>query len=654
MTYVRDIVVILIVSIGFELISQPNISNNELLSHEQAQEIVKEKSSKCWKLREEDPLLALNIGLETLELASEHKITDYLPRLNNYIGVIYIHYLFDVKNSFPYFHNALTLSLQNNDSVQIAFSYNNLGDAFMLSGNVPLALQHTSQSIEIFESLNHLNGIAYGYYNLGLVYRVKGDYDSSVYYLKKARDIRHDMHDSIGYASVLMDLAKTYEVQGLLDDAMKTYQESYDCHRKINNDTYTAYCLNGMGSIYYLKENYDLAYEKFKASLEINLSNNYYFGLIDVYLNLALVYARLGDIEKGEDVLYKAQKYAHKIGYPSKIVSTHKTYAEFYQILKKYKKASESFGRFIALNDSILSEQQFETLNQLQKNHVMQQNLKDAKSSLLAQKKDRYYLIIIIILMIFLIFMIGLKLLSQFKMNAKLQEVNSTKDKMFSVISHDLRSPFNSLLGFTDLLIEDLKLKKYNNADKYAVIIHSATRETLNLLNNLLTWSRSQTGKIHFTPHEFLVNTLFNDLNSLFKIDSSENNIKLLFKNNIDEKIFADQTILMIILTNLISNALKYTPSEGEVVVSAEKKQQKISFTVSDTGIGISDDILSSILTTNKNIESKTGVRNEKGTGLGLTICKDLISRHNGTLYAENKTGKGSIFSFEIPADKQF
>jgi signal transduction histidine kinase len=644
MVRIRGLIIVILFLVDFYAVSQ-----TKTMSTNEAQALIKENGTKCWRLREEDPKKALKIGIETLQFAIQHKVTESLPLLNNYIGVIYIHYLFDVKNAIPYLHMALTTSLQNNDSIQIAYSYNNLGDAFMLTGNVPIALQYSEQSLEIFTRLDHPRGIAYGYYNLGLVFRVKGNYIKSVQYLEKARDIRYDIKDSRGYASVLMDLAKTYELQGKLEKAMSTYKKSYDCHVKINNDTYAAYCLNGIGVIHYLNENYDLAYENLTESLEINISNQYYFGMIDVYLNLALVYAKLGDIEKGEEALDKADKYSLGLENSSKIINTQKTYAVFYQILKDYKKASESFSRFIALNDSILSIQQFETLNEIQNNYIIRQNLNETKNELLSQKKDRNYLIIIILLMIILVVMTGLKLLSQYKMNRKLQEVNDTKDKMFSVISHDLKSPFNSLLGFSDLLIEDIKANNYKNAIKYASIIHSSTRETLNLLNNLLTWSRSQTGKIHFSPRNFIVNNLFNDLNSFFKMDSEENFIELTFKNNIHDEIFADQTIIRIILTNLISNALKYTYTGGKVVINAVKKGNHFIFSVTDSGTGISGETLKTLFETNNNIESIEGVRNEKGTGLGLEICVDLIARHNGIIYAKSELNEGSTFTIELP-----
>lgn len=602
----------------------------------------------CWKLREIDSDSAVILGEQALALAEDIKFNDEIPRICNFIGVIHIHYLYDVKSSIPYFHKALETSLTNNDSIQIAYAYNNLGDAFMLTGNVPLALEYAMNSLNTFEKLDNLTGLAYGYVNLALVYRLNKEYSESLRYFTLARDIRVQQDDKNGLAYLLLEFASTYKALGNLDLAMEFYEKSYQQHLAIKNESYAAYSLNGIADIHYLNGNYEQALKYYKQSLTLNQERNKRYALIDDYFGLALVHAQLGNREEGEFALNAALEAAAKMDLAKEILKVHENFATFYQILNDYKMATSSMDKFLTLYDSLLSIQKFEILRETQNNFFIKQNLSKAQQELETSTLLRKYLIVIIVLLVLLGLVIVWRLRVHRKLNNKLKLANQSKDKLFSVISHDLKSPFNSILGFSDILIDNLKSKNYDDAGKYASIIYQSSKQNLNLLTNLLNWSRSQTGKIEFNPKPIQIEDLLIDLKEFFKNDIEKNKIDLNFQNEIKSMVKADPNILRVILTNLISNAFKYTKSNGEIAVRAFKRGNKIFISVEDNGIGMSEDTIKK-LRSNETISSTEGLHNEVGTGLGLTICKELIEIHKGQLIIDSELNKGSIFKVEFP-----
>ncbi|MBN2519455.1 MAG: hypothetical protein JXB17_03035 [Bacteroidales bacterium] len=232
--------------------------------------------------------------------------------------------------------------------------------------------------------------------------------------------------------------------------------------------------------------------------------------------------------------------------------------------------------------------------------------------------------------------------------NKQLKILNSTKDKFFSIIAHDLKNPFNVVSGFSDVLLKKINKFDQEKINKYLEIIQSASTSGNNLLNNLLDWSRSQTGNITFKPKKLNLSNITHDTISLFKGEIHQKNITL--NQTIDRKInvIADENMLKTILRNLISNAIKFTPIDGKITISAKPNKSKIEVTIADTGIGIPDDNINLLFRIDTNVTRK-GTSNETGTGLGLILCKEFIEKHNGKIWVESQIGVGSKFKFLLP-----
>ncbi len=238
------------------------------------------------------------------------------------------------------------------------------------------------------------------------------------------------------------------------------------------------------------------------------------------------------------------------------------------------------------------------------------------------------------------------------KSEDELRELNAQKDKFFSIIAHDLRSPFNSIIGYSELLLEQVRMEDYDGIDKFAGIITKSSKQAMDLLSNLLEWAYSQTGKMAFDQEQIVLNTLIKKGLLLFDNIAAQKSITI--KNDVPESliIFADKSMISTVIRNLISNAIKFTREGGEVVVSARQNPEEVQVSVKDNGIGIAPGRAKQLFSFDTNI-STPGTNKEKGTGLGLILCKEFIEKHGGSLWVESDEGKGSTFSFTLPCSNR-
>ncbi len=233
----------------------------------------------------------------------------------------------------------------------------------------------------------------------------------------------------------------------------------------------------------------------------------------------------------------------------------------------------------------------------------------------------------------------------------QLQELNITKDKFFSVISHDLRSPFNSILGFTEILQNEYNEISEDERKLFISSLYESTRNVFSLLNNLLQYSRFQMGLIDFNPKKTSLLEMIIKNVELFKISAKEKNVTLRHSLEYDIPVLAEEDILDSIFRNLISNALKYTDSGGFVTLEAKQNDGFVEISVSDSGVGMDEEVIEGLFKL-ENKQSLPGTKNEKGTGLGLILTKEFVEKHGGQIKVDSKPGQGSRISFTLPLFK--
>jgi PAS domain S-box-containing protein len=230
----------------------------------------------------------------------------------------------------------------------------------------------------------------------------------------------------------------------------------------------------------------------------------------------------------------------------------------------------------------------------------------------------------------------------------RLRELNSTKDKFFSIIAHDLMSPFNSILGLCEILSQNINDKDYQHIDEYGQAIISSSKKAFALLVNLLEWSRLQTGRISFNPVQINFKSIITDNIELFKNSALQKEVLIETDIQPDLKVFADYNMIKTVVRNLLSNAIKYTSKSGNIRISLAQNNQETEFSIKDTGIGIIEEDMDKIF--RLDIQFTTpGTANESGSGLGLMLCKEFVEKHNGRIWVESKPNKGTIFRFIIP-----
>jgi len=232
-----------------------------------------------------------------------------------------------------------------------------------------------------------------------------------------------------------------------------------------------------------------------------------------------------------------------------------------------------------------------------------------------------------------------------------LKETNISKDKFFSIIAHDLKNPFNNIMGFSELLLEDFDNYSKNKVKKILGWINESSTQGYNLLENLLNWSRSQTGRLQWNPESIDLVKLIVSEAELLKKTAIKKNVELYYPENVQFMSFSDSNMVRTVIRNLISNAIKFTPSSGKVEVKVEKCEKEGFWVVSvaDTGVGISQAAMDDIFRIDKNT-STLGTDNESGTGLGLILCKEFVEKNAGELMVKSKSGEGSIFYFTLPS----
>ena len=230
----------------------------------------------------------------------------------------------------------------------------------------------------------------------------------------------------------------------------------------------------------------------------------------------------------------------------------------------------------------------------------------------------------------------------------KLKQLNASKDRFFSIISHDLKNSFFSIMGLSKILADpentDSKQKKMETAQ----MLHESSKKLYNFLENLLSWARLQRGEMEFNPTQCNLYEIVAEVIYLFKAKAKQNGVKLSNKVSLSQQVFCDQNMVNTILRNLVSNAINFTQAKGTVIVEAKNNGEEVFISVTDSGIGISEENINKLLQIDKK-HIEPNINGEKGTGLGLILCKEFVEKHDGKIWVESQEGEGSKFIFTLP-----
>lgn len=235
------------------------------------------------------------------------------------------------------------------------------------------------------------------------------------------------------------------------------------------------------------------------------------------------------------------------------------------------------------------------------------------------------------------------------KVADELKQINDTKDKFVSIIAHDVRTPIIALIGYAEILAEDIDFLQIPEIKEFASSIVDISKQTITLLTNLLEWSRLQTGRIEFNPDVLDAYSVVQNTFALLCSSAEQKNIDII--NNLEKGTFvlADENMIQTIFNNLVTNAIKFTENNGHIIISSEHFEKIIKFSVKDDGRGMDEEQINMMFDMNKSFTTP-GTTNEKGTGLGMILCKEFVEKHGGKIWVESSPQKGSEFFFTIPS----
>ena len=502
-------------------------------------------------------------------------------------------------------------------------------------------------------------------------------YNSSIEYYKKSLVQALKLKSSYKLASVYYNLINLYKVQGNWSESLKLENEKIQLSRSEGNKKALS---NDLINIAYtlrkLKKHND-AINKLEEALKISLFEIKNEQLtVKCYKELANNYNQLGNTEKYIEYTNLIKRI--ELEKTTNALEDRTLNAES-KVRIKDDELSETTTKLVEVSDSL---SKIEKLTHEQQLEIELQNTEIAKQE--AELKVTRYLIYFLLAIFVITLMAAILWYIQYKKKREalrivqlqkeeifqqkeeiqtqsdelkfqrdeLYRSNKTKEKLFSVIAHDLKNPIHALIGFSDLLINEKENLNNEEKDQYIEFIHNSSLQIHNLLDNLLKWAQSQSSSIKFNPEIIDVNELIDINISLFKETSQKKQIELIANGKVNNKAYADKNMVNTIVRNLINNALKFTNKGGKISLSTKTINQQIEVSVTDTGIGMTEDIIKKVLDSDE-LYSSAGTMDEPGTGLGLAICQEFLDAHDSKLWIQSQPGKGSTFYFSVPVSQE-
>lgn len=614
-------------------------------------------------------------GLETsLSIDDKENVISFYNR----IGIVYQNNA-KYKEAIQTHLQGIEIAEETNSIEAKAQLYNGIGNSYYEISSYDQALKYFFKALEIYQDLNMPEGLSMMYNNLGIVYQSLKENEKALEYYKKALEIDIELGSLYGQANEYNNIGTAYDESGNKNKALEYYNKSLELNKQIDDKDGIATALNNIGLIYLDLGDYDKAYSNLKKSTDLAIELNNTYNLANNYNNLAKLFLTQKQYTKAKDYLDLAIELSKQMNIKIWLTESYDLYHQMYSELNNYKKALEYYKLYSEVQDSIYSDEnadriaemkiKYETENLETENELLKKDNQIHLLELNRQKNIMNYWIAFTLLILAL----AVLSFSRFRLKKKtntllkskndqleetnhklttsennLKELNATKDKFFSIIAHDLKNPFQSLLGFSETLYNQMDELEKEELSEYSRLIYESAQNLFNLLSNLLQWSKSQLGNVKLTPVEVNLYDSIDDVLSLLNISISKKQISVRNEIGKDTTILVDKHVISTVLRNLINNAVKFTDKKGEIRISSDVKNNLVFISVQDNGRGISKENLEKLFKIDQEHSTK-GTDNESGSGLGLILCKELINQSGGDIYVESTLGKGSIFSFSLP-----
>ncbi len=610
-----------------------------------------------------------NISQETLELSKE---SEYLygesESLDN-LGDFYSD-KGDGDKAILYFKKALSIAEKINSKSLILGILNNLSSEYAYSSNYSEALNGYLKGIDIATEVDNKKMLSILNENIANLYTAQKDYEQALDFYKKVKKVNDEIGDDIISAETMSNVASIYSKIGKFDYAMFNVNRSIETFEKHEVMDWLAFAYEVKGNIYLKQKKYHWALYWYNQSDalhkelddergKISLLN----GMAETYLHLEKDSLSLRYAEEGYQKSKKIKSLQGQIDCSETLYKIHKGKNDFAKALA-YHEIFQKLSDSLSKDENKSSLALLETKTEYEKQRHM---LIDKNEKALAKSRMYIYSSVLILLILGTITLlvyrskkIQKKLYSELKEKSEvlvqreieLSGMNKTKNKLFSIIAHDLRGPIGALQGLLKMFSSnEIEQKDFF---KLAPKLKSDVDHIFFTLNNLLSWGQTQMDGVVTRPKSHEVKIIVADNINLLSEVAAKKSIKLM--NQLPENVIAwiDPDQIDIVVRNLISNALKFTPDNGLVTVEAEEKAKNWEIMVRDTGIGMDKETQEKIFRSDTN-KTTYGTNNEKGTGLGLSLCKEMVEKNKGSIWVESFPRKGTCFYFTLPkADDKY
>jgi signal transduction histidine kinase len=622
---------------------------------------------------------SLSYAKEALALAEKTNQPHIKYRANQRLSFAYL-LEGNYTDALKYETIALQLALSTADSISMGLSHSNIGNLYFEIGEYDESYFYLTQAYRILQRTARTRTdtlyMNIALHNVGRVFKELGQFETALKHLRLSQKISREIDDADGEPYSTDEIGDVKLRMKEYDSALQYFTITLaEIRHLIKHDPRTSVrelkpkTLLKVANIYAIKGDYDKAFLYYDSTIQIHELTGNKFGIAEVELGRGNVFLKQNRTDEAHQALKHALTLAQEINARVLEISAHQQLAQVWEQKGDYKKSLEYFKQYKVLEDSLFSNEmqqrllrdqiRFETESRDDRIAALTRAEEFQKSEARKQEFIRNILVVVVALTAILLFtvyrsgqrrkQINLLLLQHQEdmenRSAELEQLNKVKDKFFSIISHDLRAPINGLAGLMDLM------------DKGAVAPHelplvikelrTKLDHTRALMNNLLDWTVVQMDKMGLTPAPIDIHKIVQDNIDLL---GSVQEKKINMVNNIPEKTtgYADNNTINLVFRNLINNAIKFTNDGGTITLDAEDKGKEWLVSVKDNGIGMNAEIQNRLFD-KINPYSTRGTANEKGTGLGLLLCKEFVEKNGGRIWVESEETKGSTFWFTIP-----
>jgi signal transduction histidine kinase len=591
--------------------------------------------------------------------------TPFLPSYYNGIGNVYDNQGRS-REALVAFQKALDLVWMTEDEGQDNLSAGikmNMGNAYGDLGNTALAAENYLQAIKFADQANYVPLMFLSRLNIGVLYGGMDDYEKALTYYEDALNVALQ-NNLKQYLYVLYNNIGTAKTKvGQFIEAEEYLFRAQDIFEQINPKSPEIIANHNLGELKRKTGDFNEAEDYLMLSLENASKVNLIEAKYHNYLELGRLYLGVNNFEQALQYFNNTIQVAKELDNQDFEKEAQLELYKTYERGRNYKEALDSYERYTAITDSLKQVTQerdlanLESQIELRRQNEINDLLEDKQQQQEARIRTQTFLIVsggvILILIIALLIVLyqNSKEREQFLREIQaqkqvLEELNKSKDHVFAVVSHDLRSPLTSVLGIIDLIREDV----LNGNDLKRLIddVDQSVRQNVNVIEDLLTWAKDQLSGIELNLSTIHLNSVLTDIITTHSFLAVRKNVEL--KNKLDGGkyvITADQNLLRVVLRNLISNAVKYTEEKGFVEIDAQQKKEKVVITVKDNGMGIPESAKKKIF--HSRTWTRVGTKNEKGSGFGLSITKEFVEKMNGRVWFESEEGKGTTFFVELP-----